>query len=257
MQGSLSIPSGFAVMILLALVVAGCSVDQRTLWVTRAALDASFPLDSGEGSGRSNFQDSPNIVYGTGGASGSGGAPPADSGPPTAHCVHGPDGGCTNTLATNAGFDTDTSGWNTSGIGILHWVKLDASGSSGSGALAVKNSNVGDVDGLEEVAAIQCIAATPMIKYDYTSAVYINKGQPFGSAGIAVWFYDQPDCKGDVDGGYTVSSMQLTGTWVPTSGTLQPLDGVKSQSIRLTATKAFRDGPFEVLFDDVRITASH
>lgn len=240
----------------LVLALAGCSVDQRTLWVTRSAPsapDAGFPLDAG--TALAHFQDSPDIVYDASGG-GTGGAPAGgvDAGHPETHCARALDGTCVPTLATNATFDADASGWDTSGLGVVHWVTVDANGDKGSGSLGVKNSTVGDVDGLEDVAATQCIPVTPKTKYDYASSVYINKGQPFGSAGIGVWFYDEPGCKGPVDGAYTVSTMQLTGTWVPASGSLAPLEGVKSMSVRLTATKAFRDGPFEVLFDDVRIT---
>ena len=104
------------------------------------------------------------------------------------------------------------------------------------------------------MVATQCVPVTPGAKYDYASSVYINKGQPFGSAGIAVWFYDQPGCAGPVDGAYMVSTIELTGSWVPAVGSLAPLPGIASMAVHLVSVKAFRDGPFEVLFDGVRVS---
>jgi len=228
-----------------------CNLDERTLV---SNVDAGAPLPGLPDASSSSPVDTgapPSL------AEASAPAPPEDAGTPPVRCPPGVDGGnrCPYTLATNADFDHDVSGWTPDGFASVRWVSTDSSGASGSGSIAVKNAQQQDLDGQSVAGISQCIPATPGKAYDYRAEMFIKAGQVFGAGQVAVWFYATGDCTAVVDQAYAVAGSDVTGKWTIAAGSLIVPQTAHSMSVRLVSQKPYRGGPLEVLFDAVRVTA--
>jgi hypothetical protein len=179
--------------------------------------------------------------------------PEVDAGPCMHTDTHGlPD--CSNTLAVNADFNRNISGWDADQLAVLRWVDLDSQQAKGSGSLAVKNGLLGDLDGVIKVDAMQCMDADPQSVYTYASNMFIRKGQPYALGIIMVYLYTQAGCQGTVSSANTVAGTDATEVWMLAAGALTTPENAKSMSVHLTVQKAYRDDPVEVLFDAVRVT---
>jgi hypothetical protein len=255
-------PQGWSSLaVVLASLSQGCSVDDRQL---SRRFDTSL-VSSSEDSGVLILPDSGGIGIKKSGPVNyveDAGRPAAhDAAPPPPEvCLHIVDGApdCDRTLATNADFNTDITGWAASGFAELRWVEKDSQNASGSGSIAVKNGTTANLDGLGEVAATQCFPVVPQRTYDYQASVYIKRGQvDYGQAQLGVWFYERAKCQGLVQAGgaYAVGSVQATNSWLPIVGSLAPVPSSLSMSVRLIVQKPYQSDPLEVLFDAVRITS--
>lgn len=236
---------------------AACTLDSRALQQKSEALDAQAESGSPTSTGRGvHFIDSGQVDYRDAGES-----PPMPSSMPPAldagPCMHTDTMGnldCSDTLAVNADFNRDVSGWDAAQGAVVRWVNLDSQMAKASGSMGVKNSLVGDLDGTLTVAAVQCMDAVPQSIYQYASDMFIRKGQSYGLGVIIVYFYTQPDCQGLVSSATTVAGTDATETWMLAVGNLTTPANVQSMSVRLNVQKAYRDDPVEVLFDAVRVT---
>jgi hypothetical protein len=241
----------------MALSAAACGGDDRPLRLSVSLVEAGAPLGSGGGGGSSgvkNVSDSGDVDYGQFLDSGIKHDIDASAGP----CVHTnldgkPD--CDDTLSLNSDFNRSIQGWTGTANATVRWVQLDVQGAGQSGSIAVKNVEEGDYDGVSEAAATQCLSATPGVTYTYEAWTFIEHGQPFGNAQLEVWFYDQPDCAPLVtdNGAYALNSLDVTDHWNLLRGSLKVPATVHSMSVRLVATKPYRNRPIEVLFDSVRV----
>jgi hypothetical protein len=239
---------------------AACSLDSRVLQQSAQTTDAQAESGAPSSIGPTfHFVDSGEVDYRDAGEvpssiSSSSSMPPAlDAGP----CVHTdvqgkPD--CSQTIAVNADFNTNISGWDAAQGAVLRWVNFDSEVPKGSGSLGVKNGLLGDLDGTITVAAAQCMDADPQSIYQYESSMFIRKGQPYGMGIIIVYFYAEAGCQGLVSSATTVAGTDATEEWMLAVGDLTTPANLKSMSVRLNVQKAYRVDPLEVLFDAVRVT---
>jgi hypothetical protein len=160
---------------------------------------------------------------------------------------------CAATLSSNSDFNANDTHWNAGANAAVRWVPLDVEGVAHSGSMAVKNIEMGDFDGLSAAPASQCISAAAGQTYDYEAWAFIKSGQPYGTAQLAVWFYDQPDCAEFVNGAYALSGVDQTDHWALLKGGLVVPATSHSMSVRLVSQKPFRNAPLEILFDAVRV----
>jgi hypothetical protein len=256
-------------------VLAACSVDQRTLRVATAELggDSGVRAASGgaaaDGSGGRTADDADaNITPTDGGtgSDGSGSGPVGDGG-----CAHvGADGrpDCGNTLALNADFNRDVANWTEQdAFGHSAWNARDSQSRSGSGSIAITNTYQVDDDNAEVgAAAEQCIPVVPGTTYTFASQAFIPKGQPaaFGLAVLAAWFYSGSTCGGlpIENNAYTVAAADKLDTWVAVppvgfpGGLIAPANA-RSMAVRLVAQKPGNLGSFQVMFDAIRIGILH
>ena len=158
-------------------------------------------------------------------------------------------------------FDSNAVGW-TAEVGMLaaYSATRDAGGSavSPSGALAVTNGVVAEIDGATVGGGRQCVAVVSGVaSFAAAAQVYIpggqnglGAGQIGGSAGLDVSFYPSGDCTGAASGLYASTPVTDTDAWKPLSVTVVPPTGAQSMAIRLVVFKQFRAQPFQVFFDN-------
>ena len=171
-------------------------------------------------------------------------------------------GGGSNGLLSNPRFDTSATGWVAEVGMVAAWsATRDAGGSvtSPSGALAVTNGVVGDLDGATVGGGRQCVTvASGVTSYAAAAQVFIPGGQNGlgaglvgGTAGLDVSFYPSGDCSGAASGLYASTPVGDTDAWKPLSVTVVPPTGAQSMAIRLVVFKQFRAQPFQAFFDNV------
>jgi hypothetical protein len=245
------------VSLLGALSIEACALDHRRLARRTDATETDAETDSSSPPARTNVHliDSGAIDYSSDGATHDS-APPKPSG--NGPCVHVDAQGmpdCDRTLVSNADFNKDIGGWAPENGAELRWVEFDSQGAKGSGALAVKNAQHGDVDGTVGVAGSQCIPVAENTTYAYEASIFIKRGQAYGQGQILVFFYTEPGCQGLVQSAYAVTGVQSTETWLHAVGiNLKVPATVQSMGVRLHVEKPFRTDTLEVLFDAVRVT---
>ncbi len=244
-------------------IVPACGIDDRQLAIS----EPPGPLPDADGGG--GFDSGIGADVGSIAAGGAGGV---DSGSPLpgqrdatpvpidgGSCVHvdkigKPD--CGDTLVANADFNRDASDWPAAdAVGKLTWSTSDSQHAKTSGSLSVKNTYKADLDGPSVAAAGQCVTVTPGATYDFSAEVFIAKGQVYGTAQLAVWFYKEAKCAGLTEVAISVAGSDVTDRWVPVSGSLTTQDSTSSMMVRLVSQKPFREAPLEVLFDAIRVRA--
>jgi len=257
-----------------ALWVVGCPVDDRHLLVggesrgnggSRAVVIYGGTSSEDGGMGGEvpiGGQDSAGgtLTGGSGGSNGSGGS--GGSRPsvvPTIvdGCVDlnaNSIGDCEETLAMNAGFNANTESW-TAEVGcMLSWANKNSFGDAPAGSALVAAVGVSDQDGLSQTAATQCLPVTAGKTVQVFANFLIRAGQGDGLASLAVFFYDQADCKG-APRSPILTSRADTGAWATLQGGTQVPQLVTSMQVRLAVTKPYRSEAFEVLFDNVLVRA--
>jgi hypothetical protein len=225
--------------------LAGCALDTRTLEAANASGSSGAGGTSSSGSGSASKPpppiDLPICEY-PGGAS----IQP----------------GC-DTIAENAGFTQDITGWDPEAYSIkIDWEAGDAKAAPDSGSIAVTNTMFGTSDGLAPGAGTQCIPATPGATYDMAGDVFIPEGQgdgmagggPYvGEAGLSILFWANPDCS-DVEpthGSFQSDLVLTTGAWIHVEGGAVAPDVAKAMSLRVLTIKPFKQFKFKALFDNV------
>jgi hypothetical protein len=230
-----------------AVIVAGCALDTRQLVTT----DTEHLGSSGAGGDAT-----------TGSSTGTHVRPPDASEVPDCTYSGGTVSPGCETLAKNAGFATDTDGWQQEPYAIeLGWEPGDAGGSSASGSILVTNSLYSSTnDGINPSGGMQCLEVTPGAAYIMAGDVNIPDGQGDGSmgpyvgqAGLSIFFWRGEHCE---DTTPTLASFQTklvtdAGKWTHVAGGAVAPDGAGSMSIRLLTIKPFKEYSFKAEFDNV------
>jgi|GEM_PF-1839909 len=168
-------------------------------------------------------------------------------------------GGTTGVLA-NGRFDVDAGSWTTEYGMQSAWSSAhDAGGgAASSGALAVTNPVVFDQEGSTMGGARQCLSIGSGSSRVLAAQAFIvggqnglGAGQIGGSAGMGVSFYPTADCSGTSNGSFIAPSTTVTNAWTPLGLSVAVPTGSQSMALRLVVTKTFRDGAFQVFFDNV------
>jgi hypothetical protein len=238
---------GFAASALVALVVAACSVDDRRL----------IEGDNGA-SGTSAWAGSTGFDAG---ADADADAAPA----PLPICDYSAavDAGC-DTLVSNPGFATDTTGWDAEMPSVsMTWNPSDATATKDSGSLSVVNALSGSANGYADRGAAQCLPTTPGQAYGFAADVFIPEGQGAGldggsfdaSAELTIIFYTMAGCAGYSTSGGISDVSTDAGAWAHREGHAVAPQDAKSMSVRLTTLKNFQQFTFEAHFDNVLVKA--
>ena len=239
----------------LALACLACGVDDRSLSTSSGENRAGTSDDGGGGQG---LQPS---------SGGSQSSVPDDVPIPTCDYSAGMPPDC-ETLAKNAGFDTDTMGWEPEGGVYGKWRAIDAGSSDLSGSIDVINTLFGEdgghLGGVAPGSARQCLPATPGRAYDVAGDVFINDGQgdgempggPYeGGALLGAYFFDHEECdttnKGTSLGSFNAENVTKTTEWVHVSASGVAPERTRAISIRLNAIKPIREYTFTATFDNV------
>jgi hypothetical protein len=240
---------------LLVAVTAGCAVDDRTLLAANASGGSSSSgggsagLGNGFSAGPTQI-DLPVCSYSS----------TTDIEP---EC---------ETLVRNAGFGADTSGWNEEPLSItIGWDAGDATGSDGSGSIAVINSMHGRKDGIAASGGTQCLPAVPGKIYDMAADVLIPDGQglgyvpddkkmelgeaPYvGRAGLSILFWPNDECSitdQSLLPSFQTNLVEDVDAWWRVEGAAQAPDGAVSMSVRVLTVKPFQEYNFKALFDNI------
>ncbi|HVY31336.1 MAG TPA: hypothetical protein VHB79_32510 [Polyangiaceae bacterium] len=238
----------------LCALASACGLDQRTLRPTETHTGAAGSTTDSSTGGES----AQGPVEENGGAGGSAAAgvpiPSCDySGSVSQECA---------TLAENAGFASDVSGWELDGGVLGTWQETDAKQSKASGSIAVLNTLSGTDDGVAPGAARQCLLAKAGKAYDLASDVFIEPdqgdgempGAPYsGSAVLGAFFFDTADCAGSSVGFISADPVSTTDTWVHVTATGVAPPGTRAISVRLGAFKPIRQDSFQAAFDNVLV----
>lgn len=157
-------------------------------------------------------------------------------------------------LVTNAGFDTDVSGWPPAGIMTFTHSPLDAYGSPTSGSGWLLNPSPTPYNS----GALQCIN-TPLTdgaSYDVGAWIRVPSGQTgTGTAGLFAWFHSGAACGGSQIGTLAISPYlpPPTDSWTLRTATGVAPAGTLSVTIYLNILKTSTDsGSFGAYFDGVR-----
>lgn len=211
-------------------------------------MNSSAGEDSGAGKGGSGS--------GSGGSSGGGGSNGSGGSNGAGGCGDLDQDGvqdCEQTLAQNSRFMTDTADWQAEPTLKQSWDQRNARSDETSGALKVRNENVGEGEGWMLSGSRQCLAAEGGKGYLLAASTFIPGGQGAGSAGVAVWFFGSDDCAANSIGNITLQLVSGTDTWLPAQGTVQAPGGTRSMHVRLVTSKPFAQPSLEALFDDVLV----
>jgi hypothetical protein len=153
----------------------------------------------------------------------------------------------------NRGFDWDLSGWQVELGSSASWDRGDAKGSARSGSLVLTNMRVGVSEDASVEGVRQCLPIEPAAAYRLAAAALIPNGQAGGAAGVELQFFASRDCSAPTAGPSDTLVSRLAGTWTLLEGRLTTPPGAASATLRLVAVKPYRQGPFTVRFDDVRL----
>jgi hypothetical protein len=276
--------------IVAALVVIGCSVDERLL--VRQRLDGGAGRSTSGGGagiagtsaqgGSDKVDVSPpggvnDVAQSGAGGESSGGGSPSGGEPAGLASGGSPSGGerdtiddygaggcgdldrdavqdCKETLLSNARFNSDESGWQPEpSIGAM-WDPRNARAGQSSGALAVTNGLVYQGEGMTLGGSRQCQPVVGGKRYAVAGRAFVPEGQGEVKAGISITFYGIDDCAD-----YFLSAappiIMLSGpeAWGLIQGTVQAPLAAHSAYIRLVTIKPFKQAPTKALFDDVLV----
>lgn len=159
---------------------------------------------------------------------------------------------CDETLALNASFDEDETGWDPEPDATIHWRSLNASSETDSGSLGVANTFIAEsqVNGFS--GAFQCLSAVPGASYHVRANVWIASEQVFAGAGFIVDAYDGQDCDGSIVA--TQNSMTIaTDSWGLVAQTIAVPSSGHSLKLRFGVLKPYEADPATVLVDNVLV----
>lgn len=196
---------------------------------------------SGTGSGGINGN-------GGGGSAGTGGTP--DDGP----CGDIDQNGvqdCQETIAKNATFDADTTGWDTEFNLTEAWKADDARSTHGSGSLSITFTTANPNGGWASGAASQCLPAWGEKQFELGARAFIPNGQGAGNAQINLAIFGNDDCAGSFMGTTTPAIAAQAGSWQVLHSSVKLPAGARSVLVRLAATKPGSQASLQVSFDDV------
>jgi len=210
--------------------------------------------NGGKGGSSSNGGSSGNGGSGgsNGGTSGSGGGDEYGAGG-CGDLDHDSVQDCEQTLANNSRFMTDASGWQAEPTLKQAWDQRNARPGQTSGALRVRNENVGEGMGVMLAGSRQCLPAVGGKEYVAAARTFIPSGQGAGSAGVAIWFYGSDDCQSNSIGSVTLQLISATDAWLLAEGKVQAPGGTRAMHVRLVTSKSFTQPAMEALFDDVLV----
>lgn len=156
-------------------------------------------------------------------------------------------------LLKNWRFDSDASFWTPELSAAQSWdATHDADSSSASGAISVTNLTVADFDGMTMSGSRQCLA-TAAAAHSLSTSVFIPTGTAGGSGGVNIAYFATTDCTGPPSGVFTSALVGTTNTWKSVTAITWTPAGAHSMAVRLVALKPFKNTPFAVLFDNVRL----
>ena len=248
---------------MLVLLVASCSLDDRTLSAREPSNDPGRAGTSNQGGtgGKGTDTGGGAPVSGSAGehegqgSSGEGGQSPLDPGQcPDSDENSVPD--CQETVVANSTFDQSTADWLAEDNVSQAWYEDDADTRAGSGSLAVVNFNLADIPNLSIGGSKQCVSVSGGGRYLYQMQVLIAKGQGSkGSAGFNVQFYEAADCSGKKleNFGGTSPQLETQGAWLPLEFEAEAPINAASMLVQLVVIKAFKEGSLRVLFDNVLV----
>ena len=168
---------------------------------------------------------------------------------------------CHQTLVSNPGFDSDTSGWTAETGATASWTSEDGTGNPSSGAIAVIDGDSNPTDapyGSTIVGASQCIRVTAGSCYQIDVQTLIPTAQTNVSAGFVLDEHTTSDCSQATATSFISPQVSTAGAWQKVSGTTTQIPlGVASVAVRLVAAKPVAQASAEALFDNilVRVTA--
>jgi hypothetical protein len=238
-------------------VLAGCPVDDRAL--------QSPPLDWIElgsggqvGEGEAGHPSVAGAEHGGSGggageaASSGGSATASEPGPAGSGGANDPGQGCGPTceLVTNGTFDRNVASWVADAKVEQKWSKLDAAGEAASGSLVVTSSGKEDVDGFAIAGTEQCVEVKDEAEYHFVAQVRFDADPGEGSAGVALWFFGEPDCRGAILDART-QVVTSPGAWLPAATDPPTAAGARSMALRLIVMRPYRTPTFSASFDDV------
>jgi hypothetical protein len=159
---------------------------------------------------------------------------------------------CDETIADNASFDNDASGWIADVGAKSTWDDTDAHGVAESGALGLSLETVEEQDGTILLGARQCFPVTGATAFYFGVEMSIPDAEL--RAGIQLLVYEDPLCSGDwID--IKTSPFTEGAAWSVARLTYFTPTTAKSVAMRLVAQKPFRASPSEVLFDNALVRA--
>lgn len=230
------------------LVVAACSVDDRTLVPDDALGGLGAAGNGAAGLGAGDGGDGGEVSFPLCDYSGSAGDP-----------------GC-ETLVENPGFATNAAGWVAEPVGVMEdWRSEDANQSPVSGSLAVVNKNYSEEEdakaGTAGGGARQCITLHDGTLLDLAADVFIPKDQGAGFMGntyvstatLSVFFYGEAGCVGQNSSNFTSHPVQTEDEWIHVAETTRLPRGAHSMAVRLATLKPFRQFSFQAQFDNIYV----
>ena len=248
-----------------AALLCNCQLDTRTLQVAASSGEGGRGGDdptpsAGTGSIIGSAGDTSSVGGSTssGGVTANGGSEAQATVDGCADLDNNEKADCTETLANNADFKEDVSGWLGDPETTLAWTPENALGDPPSGSMLVTSPNVIDPLGenLALRAAQQCLAVTATkLLLVYANAL-IEAGQDEGGhAEIDVFYFDEADCHGQARPGFsTPQPLQATrGSWLTLKAGGVLGAATKSALIKLAVVKPVRVGLFEARFDNVLV----
>ncbi len=256
-------------LITLSALAGACSVDDRVLALGISVTAGGVGPQGGAASGGSTRSkvggaSGGNRLSELGGAGGNG--PPGTAGaagdaplPPPIRC---PDlnqnmiTDCDETLATNATFDREFTGWKPDPDVLQTWSSVDSNRFPTSGALTLSLSLFSDQsDTAVGESSTQCIPVSSGTAYDVGTQVFIKSGQgSFSYAGLQLWWYGALNC---VESSFLAASAndqslkETVDRWTEANiHTLAPANA-KSVLVRLAISKPYKQRSLEASFDNV------
>ena len=253
---------------LLAVTLAGCPIDRRTLAASADEDDEAVTLAGSSGqahhtssAGRGGSWGGSGMAGGLAGAgesdeSGAGGVAgePPRLPPLVDGCADLDENGaadCKESEVSNSRFVADVDGWRADTGVSISWSTRDAYGDETSGSALVEASGTSDNDALGTFPASQCVPVVPGETARLFAEVRVSSGQGMGFAGLQVWFFDAPGCVGSLQSSLSTPYSNQLDTWLPLSGEAMVPRGAKSASVRLAVIKPFKGPLFATHFDNV------
>jgi hypothetical protein len=238
---------------------AGCTLDERTLQ-TGDAID---------GAGAQSGQAPAGNPSGAGAAAGE-----TSAGIPKCSYVGSTTAPGCETLVDNPGFTKNVAGWTAEDLSISEgWEQEDAAKASGSGSIAVTNTNYSNdaaaKGGTAPGGARQCIPITGNANFDFAADIYIPAGQGAGYQGdgfpgnyvsfadLSAFFYPDTACAQQSEGkSFSTDAVQVAGEWVHVEGSAMAPKDAQSMAVRLATGKPFPQYMFEAHFDNILVRQS-
>jgi len=161
---------------------------------------------------------------------------------------------CTETLADNAAFAQDVTGWVADLDASITWDTRDLLDISGSGSALVTSTKAIDALGDSVVAASQCISVDASEVIEVYANAHIEPGTVAGRAVIGLWLYGTQDCAGDSPSEvFSTADEFTTGQTLTLHGARALTPQLHSVRVRLGVIKPFKAESFAVRFDNVLV----